>query len=544
MAALDGQRSDPGSGQDGDSGLPDSGLPGWAAAIAVVGVALLARTIEALSDPFVFNDGPRFVAMAADLLAGDWRRALSDDFHPLTALLMAAGSRVFGLGLESAGEATSVLAGGVAAFAIWRLALDQLGSRVALVAGLIFALHPRLRESSAGVQSDGLHLAFFALAGLCVWRALERRQLVWAALAGLCTGLAYLTRPEGLAIAVVLAGWLLADLARRRLMLGRALALSATFGAVLVTLSAPYVLALHEIDGRWSITHKKDLSALGSLSQPQPRLARPEPRLARPEPPSAIDTAPVAPPAAQSAATPEPTPVEPQGAHLAQPTAHGALREMLKDGLRGFHPILLVLIVIGLAVIVRSEPSARRAAAYAFSYLALFLGLLLVLHLLAGYVSRRHFLPAAALLVPLAGRGTLALSDALERIPWLKAWRVLPALGAAIMLGIFIEMLVPRNEPDKLAREGAALWLREHRAPTVVATHRARDAYYAGATRHITLERNGDDIETMLRSAHARGAQFAILDMGPRSDRLPDWVHVLHEEKYARTEVLVLDLGP
>ena len=61
----------------------------------------------------------------------------------------------------------------------------------------------------------------------------------------------------------------------------------------------------------------------------------------------------------------------------------------------------------------------------------------------------------------------------------------------------------------------------------------------------ITLERNGGDFEAMLRSAHARGAQFAILDLGPRSDlSLPDWVHVLHEEKYAGTEVLVLDLGP
>ncbi len=518
----------------------DSGWPRWAVAAAVVGVALLARTIEAWSDPFVFNDGPRFVAMAAAFLAGDWRTALSDDFHPLTALGMAGASRAFGLNLEIAGETISVLAGGAAAFAIWKLALEQLGSRVALIAGLIFALHPRLRESSAGVQSDGLHLAFFAFAALCVWRALEQRQLVWAALAGLWTGLAYLTRPEGLAVAVVLAGWLLADLARRRIPLGRALSLGAAFGVVLAALSAPYVLALHEIDGRWSITHKKDLSALGSLSVPELAPRAPAPATA---PPSSTDPA-AAPPAAQSAATPEPTRVEPQIAPPAA-TRSGALREMLKDGLRGFHPILLVLAVLGLAVSVRSEPSARRAAAYSVSYLVLFLALLLVLHLLAGYVSRRHFLPAAALLVPFAGRGTLVLSDLLERIPRLKAWRVLPALGVAIVLGIFVEMLVPRGEPEKIAREGAALWLREHRAPVAVAAHRARDAYYAGATRHITLERNGDSIEAMLWSAHARGAQFAILDVDPRSDQSwPDWVHVLHEEKYAGNEVLVLELGP
>jgi 4-amino-4-deoxy-L-arabinose transferase-like glycosyltransferase len=510
----------------------------------VVVVALLARTIEALLDPFVFNDGPRFVKMAAALLAGDWRRALSDDFHPLTPLAMAAGKWLFGLDLEIAGEAVNVLAGGVAALAIWKLALDQFGSRAALVAGFIFALHPRLRESSAGVQSDGIHLACFVLGALFAWRALERRQLASAALAGLCTALAYLTRPEGLAVAVVLAGWLLWDLARRRVPLGRTLALGAAFGIALVALSGPYVFAMHEIGGRWSLTHKKDFIGWGPRTPPAAAASVVPAPEALPPPP-ALDPAP-APPPPEIAPAPLVEEFEPPAPPETPP--RGAFREMLRDGQRGFHPILLVLAALGLGVILRSEPNGRRGAAYALSFFALFLGLLLTLHLLAGYVSRRHFLPAAALLVPLAGRGTLVLSDALERIPRLKAWRALPALGVAIMLGILIEMLVPQGEPSKRAREGAALWLREHRAPTAVASHRARDAYYAGAAHHIALEPldpRAGGFDTMLRSARARGAQFAILDVEPRSERaLPAWAHVLHQETGGGAEVLVLQLGP
>jgi hypothetical protein len=49
----------------------------------------------------------------------------------------------------------------------------------------------------------------------------------------------------------------------------------------------------------------------------------------------------------------------------------------------------------------------------------------------------------------------------------------------------------------------------------------------------------------MLRSAHELGARFAILDLDGRSDsELPAWVHVLHREKRAGADVLVLELAP
>lgn len=508
----------------------ESRVPAWAAALAVVGIALLARATEALLDPFVFNDGPRFVAMAVAFLRGDWRAALADDFHPLTALAMAAVSRVAGLDLEVSGELVSVAAGGVAALAIWKLTQDQLGSRVALVAGLVFALHPRLRESSAGVQSDGLHLAWFTLAALFAWRALEQRRLWAAALAGLCTGFGYLTRPEALAVGVVVAGWLLADVAQRRLALRSAVALGAAYGITLVAVGAPYVVALHEISGSWSLTHKKDVMGWvpGATREDAP-----------PVPPPASAPAP-----SEAAATPE-LPAPEAGPVLSPIETQSDLSELLRDGLRAAHPILLVLAAIGVGVILRRETWGRRSAAYSLAFSVVFLAVLLALHLMAGYVSRRHFLPAVALLVPLAGRGTLALSDAIvERFPRLATWRAAPALGIAIMLGIFIEMLVPKGEPDKIAREDAARWLREHHAPTAVATHRARDAYYAGATRHVALLADAGGTEAMLWSAHLRGARFAIIDLeGSPDSALPPWAHVLHRASHGGAEVLVLELG-
>jgi 4-amino-4-deoxy-L-arabinose transferase-like glycosyltransferase len=493
---------------------------------------LLARGVEAWVEGSVFNDGPRFVAMAVALLAGDWRTALADDFHPLTSIAMAVTSQGLGLHLEAAAELVSVVSGAVAAFAIWRLSFEQLGSRVALVAGLVFALHPRLRESSSGVQSDGLHLAWFALAALFVWRSLEQRRLALAAVAGLCTGFGYLTRPEALAVGVVFAGWLAADLVGRRLPLRRAVSLGAAYAIALAAVGLPYVVALHEIDGKWSITHKKDIT--GWVPAVLPGSSDPTPASPPPVPAPAADPTPAA--AAQAPPAPAQAAIE--------PTRPTGLSEVAKDGLRSFHPILLGLAAIGVGAILRGERKERRVVAYSLSFSLLFLALLVAVHVMAGYVSRRHFLPAVALLVPLAGLGVLGLSDAIvQRVPKLRAWRVAPALGVAIMLGIFIEMLLPSGEPSKRAREDAARWLREHHAPTAVASHRARDAYYAGAA-HVPLFYDVGPDE-MLRSAHQHGARFVILDRDGRSDSdLPGWVQVIHREKRVGAEVLVLELSP
>jgi 4-amino-4-deoxy-L-arabinose transferase-like glycosyltransferase len=516
-----------------------------AGGVAVVAIALLARTLEAVLETTLFNDGPRFVAMAVDFLAGDWRHAIADSFHPLTALFMAAGHAALGLSLEAAGETVSVLSGGVAAYAVWALAREQLGDRVALVAGVIFAMHPRLRESSAGVQSDGLHLACFALAALHAWRALDRARLASAALAGVFTALAYLTRPEGLATAVVLAGWLAADLLLRRRTLGRTLGLGSAFALTLALVSAPYVWAMHEVSGHWSITRKKEIPSWPQAAAPG--AASVTPPVESPPPADAGQPVPPLPPPAEPDPALSPS-IEPPSSAAAPPPLADAEQgpgELLRDGLRGIHPVLLILTVLGLATILRAPSHERRAAAYSLSFFALFVGVLLVLHLVAGYVSRRHFLPAAAMLMPLAGQGTRTLGQlVLGRVPRLGKLSAATLLGWAIVIGMGVEMALPKGEDDKQARRAAALWLREHHAPDRIATHRARDAYYGGASEHVQLDESVG-VEEMLRGARARGVRFVILDTGTVAKAAPpEWAHILHRTEYRGNEVWVLELVP
>src|SRR5688572_3968234 len=146
------------------------------APLGCAAVAVLARALEALQEPLVFNDGPRFIAAAAAIQRGAWGTALSEPFHPLTSAAMALVSALAGLTLEASGELVCVLSGGVAAAALHVLTRAQFGSRVATLAALAFAVHPRLVQSSSGVQSDGPYLAATIVAVACIWRALASRR--------------------------------------------------------------------------------------------------------------------------------------------------------------------------------------------------------------------------------------------------------------------------------------------------------------------------------------------------------------------------------
>ena len=472
-------------------------LRAWFAPLGLAALAVLARTIEALQEPLVFNDGPRFIAAAAAMQRGEWSLALGEPFHPLTSAGMAILSALGGLTLEASGELLSVLAGGVAAAALYAFTRAQFGSDVAILASLAFAVHPRLVQSSSGVQSDGPYLAATVVAVACIWRALATRRPGAAFAAGLACGAAYLVRPEGLLVALVFGGWLATDLWRRRTELAQALAQGGAFAAALALVAAPYVLALHSMTGSWTLSQKKSVTALLEVRAEATPARAPAPFVTVSPDLASAGLAPSTPAAAEVAA----------GAGWTARVAR-ALGEMAYDFLRAFTPTALAL---SLCSVSRGIPS--RASLFLLSQVGAIALLLLGVHLSAGYVSRRHWLTAATLLLPFAARGLQRLSELsapwtklLERRRWLA-----PALGAAVLAGFLIHSALPRGEEDKRARQRAAEWLRETARPAVVATQRARDAYYAGATRHVALA-NLSAPEAIVGAARIGGARFLLVD--------------------------------
>jgi 4-amino-4-deoxy-L-arabinose transferase-like glycosyltransferase len=421
-------------------------------------LALGLRAWVAIDQEILISDAPLFLAVTQLFLDGEFRVALAHDYHPLTTVLIALTSLVTGVGPESAGLIVSVLSGGIATAALYLLARDQFGERVALVAALLFAVHPQIVEAATSVQSDGIHLAFFLVAALLAWRTLEKGRFFDALGAGILCGLAYLTRPEGLAVGVVLGGWLVVDLVRKRISWRRFGTVAAAFASVLLIFGGPYLLAMKAHTGSWVLTQKK-------------RVIPVEWRL---------------PPPAR---------------------AGEALAEVGQAGVRAFREVYLALALFALR---RRRPG--RHTLYLLSYRALLIPMLLGLHLQAGYVSDRHWLLAVALLMPFAAVGSLRLAD------WLKnavrplrgrPWAV-PALVGLLVVASILYAVRPQTEPVKLARKQAALWLRAQE-PNVVAAPRFRSAYYAGAQRYIRLVPAPDAV-ALADWLRAKGVDFVIAE--------------------------------
>jgi hypothetical protein len=176
-------------------------------------------------------------------------------------------------------------------------------------------------------------------------------------------------------------------------------------------------------------------------------------------------------------------------------------------------------------------------------YAALFFVLLMGLHLEAGYVSRRHWLVPVAMLLPFAARGLFDGAHVLGRDRFDNTFRRRLASGvvAIVVFGFVLHAALDREEPVKLARKEAALWLRAAESPLSVSAPRSRLAYYSGAERHVRVPETSDPAE-FVRELRAGGAMFLLAET--------DWVpralwegglglRPLHRVPYQDGEVLV-----
>jgi 4-amino-4-deoxy-L-arabinose transferase-like glycosyltransferase len=475
---------------------------------AVLLVALGARLLRFERVAVLFNDGPVFLAIAERFAAGDVAGALAHPFHPLYPAAIALGHAVLGplgVSLERAGAVVSALAGTGAVLALFAFTRRAFGPRVALVAAALLAVHAGAIEMSGDVQSEGLYLALFLAALAALWRALDEGRAGSAAAAGALSGLAYLTRPEGLGVAALGAGLAAFGLATGRWPGRRRVGVAATALVAAALVAAPYVAWLSAQEGTLALTRKKSVSWVVGVpgAQGEPGgLATGQPGMEAPkiERSAATDAAAAARRAAADAAgatrrdaTP-PAADDPRFDALVAPpwTARGAgaaLVDLLQTGRRALRAEMVLLLVAGVV-------SARFAAAGAgpgprAGFLAAIVGLygvlLFGLATNVGYVSSRHVLPPLVPLLAYAGLGVLALADRAagrvspERAPRRRRAVLAALVGvvAALGLGKALSRLDQRGE---VAERRAAEWVRESGGPgTVVAARKRRVAYYAGA---------------------------------------------------------------
>lgn len=414
------------------------------ALLAILVVAGVWRAAMAAAMPILARDGATFCWYARDLgqqgLA--FLRDPSTRQHPLFPALILAVERTARLlgGVDVpltwqrsgqliawlSGLAVVALVGAVTHRLVCRLRLP-LDERLATLGAMLLAAVLDLNVwLSADVMSDQLHLAFYLAA---VWFLLKLDTLPAALGCGLLSGLAFLTRQEGLV--PVLAGLVALVTMRRQTAWPKLAARAGVLLLGFLVCAAPYWVAV----GRFSA--KKD--PLDVLRQ-EASAALGRPSLEPPIAPVSDD------PGVLTLAKLE-TQHLPWYALLPQ-----ALYKLLRAG-RVVIPLLALLPLVNLR---------RRLLDPVLSglttCLAGHLALTLVLLKQYGYLDPRHMLVAVLLLLPLAG---MQLSRGFSLLWQFHRPRLAGALVAVFVLPLAVYALRVPNSGDRFIAD-AARWLAAH----------------------------------------------------------------------------------
>ena len=459
----------------------------------------------------ISRDGTRWVRMARDMQRHPLKVMAEHDQPPLYALSIIAAYHLGGcwtsgdrvLAWSYSAQLASGALGVLAILPLWGIARLVGRPRVVWVAGLTAAVLPVWQHNAADALSDPPHLLLFLTGVYLLLVATVRFRMRWCLLAGVCSGTAYLVRPEGTLVCVVGLIWLLVSRdIRRQTPAKRRVAGAAALLAGYLVLAAPYMLMIGKF------TRKKDPFDLISrmLSQAPPRAGEPR------------------------------TGVVGDGvlwAAIAVPWERGPLWSRAGRGtvdlaeaiVRGLAYVLVVPLVVTAGGASRSHLRRfpqRLLLALALSYL----GLLCCLRLYAGYVSARHVLPMVAICLPWAAAGMLTVVEWLvrlaEKTPLVYVWRI-PAhrrgafmvAGASLIVlgGCLVRTLRPLR-PHDLGYLRTGQWIRQVAGRGAdVFEHKAWAAFYAEARWHTwPLFYDTIRLDNLLDEAERQDVDFLVFE--------------------------------
>ncbi len=474
----------------------------------VLSIVILAIAVRAIgishTDP-VALDSAVYFEMAQFVRAGAWETVLAYPYPPLFPLLIA-GLEKLGISTEVAGLLLSCGLNLGVLFPLFFITRKLAGRQAALGATLLWAIHPYAVRLSIRALSDSPTVFLVAMSlWLGLWSHRNKTRF-FAFVAGILSGLAYLSRPEGMEAAIGLA-FLYAlqpepstnsSVEPTRRVSARILwALMPLMGWALV--ASPYVAHLSIQEGALTLSKKKSVQAmLGSLAGPAPEQEN-----------SPSNTG-----EETSAVQPQPT------ERLAVPRAPerpGWLRRTARNIYifqqplhNGVYPVVLFLAIWGVIAFRSGKISTERPVLILLTNLA-GLHFLIVLGVAvqsgADYLGGHHFFLLVLYLLPFAGAGlAAAVMEVRARFPQVS-WA--PAAVVALVLLLVIPASLRRRDDRGQSLRLAGLWVRQHlpREGSVVAKSR-KFAFHASAQR-IPLQ---GDYKAVIDQARKQGVRFVGSD--------------------------------
>lgn len=227
----------------------------WWLVVVLLLAAFVPRATMALRIPSVVTDGVLYIDLAKAMEEGRPRPGAPPSLNTYPLILRTLHR--LGLDWETAGTWWGVLMGTLVVLPVFGWTRRQFDDRVAVMATLLCAFHPKLIEWSPEIIRDSTFWVLFMTAVYLLWRAVTEVRPLLFALAGFFICLAALTRIEAVFLGLPFALWTFwryraLKSHRRRLVLGVAAAVLAfpafVFFANLLWLHSSAVWAIFRLE--------------------------------------------------------------------------------------------------------------------------------------------------------------------------------------------------------------------------------------------------------------------------------------------------------
>ena len=456
----------------------------------------------------ISRDGVTYITLGGYFKQGSLAKGLGHDYHPLYSMLIAVLS-CFLKDSQLAGQIISIVAGSLLVIPIFYLGKSLFNESIAFVTGLLVAFHPYLARISADVVSDPLYILFFAT-GICVgWSALKRRSLPCFFLTGACTAFAYLTRPEGIGIIIVIGFWILiVDGMRFEFPSRRGLVSLLLLVLAFLIFASPYLVYLKKDTGHWILTRKKSIKTLMGVEKSKSEFRNTRNQQIRTENLLRQGRAGIS----KLNDIGKHPPVVISNIYLENIKKFFNLSTRLAST---FHWPLFFLWLVG---ILKCRGIARfdKGQWFILSFYLLYLPILYLLLLNVGYVSRRHLLPLIVIGLFWAAIGVEESKNwILRKMYKLNRASYLSPMGiSVIILCMTIAILLPKTlkhqRSDKIWIKKAGIWITKNGPsnPKIMSSD-PRVAYYAGGVNIATLP--GKTFQEIEGLAQKERVDFVVL---------------------------------
>ena len=456
-------------------------------------LALIVRFIALGRIYLISRDCIKFLALAKFYFSGLFLKGLSHAYHPLYPLLISLCGGVSG-DFELAGKLISLTLSSFTVIFVYLIGKTIYDSKTGLIGGLFFIVQPLCVRCSVDVLSDSTFLFFLVVSFyLGIKGGKEEKKFLWWCLgAGICSGLAYLTRPEGIFVVFFLLGWYFLQWIFHNKKTTHFLAVSGIVFFAFFLVATPYILFIKNHTGTWQISMKPSVVSMVRPLQ-KANKAKPATKL-NPSPPSPKDVevkvaAPVQ--SKERADAKALSPIKPRepfhGRNMWKSMTYSPLKFV-----ETYHFLLFLFLLFGIWTEIKRKE--RTLGVVLLLFVAAYLLGLCYLYYIVSYVSRRHFLSAIIISLPVAGAGFWELRRQLSN--WVMRWKftgckTIASHSAVIILLITLLILIPTalkpQGEDKLPLKQAALWIKENKKKftPMIMSNEPLVGYYAGGKNRL-----------------------------------------------------------